>query len=98
MADTYDAIVIGAGQAGPSLATRLANAGMKVAFVARHKSQDFYQRWRPGHCSGYARHRSDFVSHELLDDGSRFSAQASDDCRRQLHRARIWTNVPAFRK
>jgi pyruvate/2-oxoglutarate dehydrogenase complex dihydrolipoamide dehydrogenase (E3) component len=33
----YDAIVIGAGQAGPTLATRLANAGMKVAFVERHK-------------------------------------------------------------
>ena len=33
----YDAIVIGAGQAGPSLAKRLAGAGMKVAFVERHK-------------------------------------------------------------
>src|SRR6266404_7245205 len=37
MASNYDAIVIGAGQAGPSLAKRLANAGMKVAFVERHK-------------------------------------------------------------
>ncbi len=37
MANKYDAIVIGAGQAGPTLATRLANAGMKVAFVERHK-------------------------------------------------------------
>ena len=32
---TYDAIVIGTGQAGPSLAQRLAKAGMKVAIVER---------------------------------------------------------------
>jgi pyruvate/2-oxoglutarate dehydrogenase complex dihydrolipoamide dehydrogenase (E3) component len=32
----YDAIVIGTGQAGPSLALRLADAGMKVAVVERH--------------------------------------------------------------
>ena len=32
---TFDAIVIGAGQAGPSLAVRLATAGMKVALVER---------------------------------------------------------------
>ena len=31
----FDAIVIGAGQAGPSLAGRLAGAGMRVAFVER---------------------------------------------------------------
>src|SRR5271169_4093975 len=31
----FDAIVIGAGQAGPSLALRLASAGMKVAVVER---------------------------------------------------------------
>jgi pyruvate/2-oxoglutarate dehydrogenase complex dihydrolipoamide dehydrogenase (E3) component len=31
----YDAIVIGAGQAGPSLAGRLTRAGMKIAFVER---------------------------------------------------------------
>ncbi len=37
MASRYDAIVIGAGQAGPSLANRLASAGMKVAFVERYK-------------------------------------------------------------
>jgi pyruvate/2-oxoglutarate dehydrogenase complex dihydrolipoamide dehydrogenase (E3) component len=37
MASKYDAIVIGAGQAGPSLAKRLADAGMKVAFVERYK-------------------------------------------------------------
>src|SRR5258706_2429243 len=37
MPSSYDAIVIGAGQAGPSLAKRLSNAGMKVAFVERHK-------------------------------------------------------------
>ena len=32
----FDAIVVGAGQAGPSLATRLAGAGWKVAIVERH--------------------------------------------------------------
>jgi pyruvate/2-oxoglutarate dehydrogenase complex dihydrolipoamide dehydrogenase (E3) component len=35
MADTYDAIIIGTGQAGPSLAVRLAGAGMKVAIIER---------------------------------------------------------------
>jgi pyruvate/2-oxoglutarate dehydrogenase complex dihydrolipoamide dehydrogenase (E3) component len=35
MADSFDAIVIGTGQAGPSLAVRLAGAGMKVAIVER---------------------------------------------------------------
>src|SRR5688500_6318017 len=35
MANTYDAIVIGTGQAGPSLAVRLAVAGMKVAIIER---------------------------------------------------------------
>lgn len=33
--NTFDAIVIGTGQAGPSLARRLAGAGMKVAIVER---------------------------------------------------------------
>ncbi len=32
---SFDAIIIGAGQAGPSLAVRLAEAGMKVAIVER---------------------------------------------------------------
>jgi pyruvate/2-oxoglutarate dehydrogenase complex dihydrolipoamide dehydrogenase (E3) component len=32
---TYDAVVIGAGQAGPSLAVRMASAGMKVALVEK---------------------------------------------------------------
>ena len=32
----FDAIIIGAGQAGPSLAFRLAGAGMKVAVIERH--------------------------------------------------------------
>ena len=35
MKHTFDAIVVGAGQAGPSLAVRLANAGRKVAMVER---------------------------------------------------------------
>lgn len=32
----YDAIIIGAGQAGPSLAGRLSDAGMKVVIIERH--------------------------------------------------------------
>ena len=32
---TFDAIIIGAGQAGPSLAGRLTAAGMTVAFIER---------------------------------------------------------------
>ena len=32
----FDAIIIGTGQAGPSLAFRLTGAGMKVAVVERH--------------------------------------------------------------
>ena len=32
---TYDAIVIGTGQAGPYVASRLAGAGMKVAVIER---------------------------------------------------------------
>ena len=35
MSKRFDAIVIGTGQAGPSLAARLAAAGMKVAIVER---------------------------------------------------------------
>ena len=37
MATKFDAIVVGAGQAGPPLANRLAGAGMKVGFVERNK-------------------------------------------------------------
>ena len=33
----YDAVVIGTGQAGPSLAARFADAGMRVAIVEHHK-------------------------------------------------------------
>jgi pyruvate/2-oxoglutarate dehydrogenase complex dihydrolipoamide dehydrogenase (E3) component len=35
MTNTYDAIIIGTGQAGPFLAQRLAGAGMKVAIIER---------------------------------------------------------------
>jgi pyruvate/2-oxoglutarate dehydrogenase complex dihydrolipoamide dehydrogenase (E3) component len=35
MSKTYDAIIIGTGQAGPSLAVRLAGAGKKVAVIER---------------------------------------------------------------
>src|SRR6202789_3103243 len=35
MADSFDAIIIGTGQAGPPLAVRLAGAGMKVAIIER---------------------------------------------------------------
>jgi pyruvate/2-oxoglutarate dehydrogenase complex dihydrolipoamide dehydrogenase (E3) component len=36
MNQTYDAIIIGTGQAGPSLAKRLSEAGMSVAIIERH--------------------------------------------------------------
>jgi pyruvate/2-oxoglutarate dehydrogenase complex dihydrolipoamide dehydrogenase (E3) component len=36
MSHSDDAIIIGTGQAGPSLARRLSGAGMPVAFVERH--------------------------------------------------------------
>src|SRR5215475_2769556 len=36
MSKTFDAIVIGAGQAGPSLTGRLTAAGMSVAMIERH--------------------------------------------------------------
>lgn len=36
MKHTFDAVVVGAGQAGPSLAVRLAKAGWKVALVERN--------------------------------------------------------------
>ena len=35
MADTFDAIIIGSGQAGPALAGRLTKAGQTVAFIER---------------------------------------------------------------
>lgn len=37
MRDRYDAIIIGTGQAGPSLAVRLANAGRQVAIIERKR-------------------------------------------------------------
>src|SRR5207302_4259101 len=37
MATKYDAIVIGTGQAGPSLAVRLAGTGRKVAIIERKR-------------------------------------------------------------
>jgi pyruvate/2-oxoglutarate dehydrogenase complex dihydrolipoamide dehydrogenase (E3) component len=36
MTQTYDAIIIGTGQAGPSLARRFSKAGMSVAVIERH--------------------------------------------------------------
>src|SRR5690348_10195005 len=36
MTTHFDAIIIGAGQAGPPLAGKLANEGMKVAIIERH--------------------------------------------------------------
>jgi pyruvate/2-oxoglutarate dehydrogenase complex dihydrolipoamide dehydrogenase (E3) component len=36
MTTKFDAIIIGGGQAGPSLAIKLANAGMKVAIIEQH--------------------------------------------------------------
>ncbi len=37
MSQHFDAIIIGTGQAGPSLAARFATAGMAVAIIERHK-------------------------------------------------------------
>src|ERR1700685_4297425 len=37
MAKSFDAIIIGTGQAGPSLARRLAQSGMRVAIAERGK-------------------------------------------------------------
>src|SRR5688500_14544635 len=37
MTSHFDAIVIGTGQAGPSLAARFSAAGMKVAVIEKHK-------------------------------------------------------------
>lgn len=37
MPETFDAIVIGTGQAGPPLADRLASEGLKIAVVERHR-------------------------------------------------------------
>src|SRR5687767_9255913 len=34
---SFDALIIGTGQAGPSLAARLSGAGMKVAVIEKHK-------------------------------------------------------------
>ncbi|MBD8065037.1 FAD-containing oxidoreductase [Devosia sp. PTR5] len=36
MIETFDAIIIGGGQAGPALAARLAGAGQKVVLIERH--------------------------------------------------------------
>lgn len=36
MSKSYDAIIIGTGQAGPTLAKRLSSAGMSVAIIERH--------------------------------------------------------------
>jgi len=36
MTQSYDAIIIGTGQAGPALAGRLSSAGMSVAVIERH--------------------------------------------------------------
>jgi len=37
MTDSYDAIIIGAGQSGPFLAARLADAGKKVALIEKRQ-------------------------------------------------------------
>src|ERR1700761_2630036 len=36
MSEQFDAIIVGAGQAGPALAVRLTGAGMRVALIERH--------------------------------------------------------------
>jgi cation diffusion facilitator CzcD-associated flavoprotein CzcO len=59
----FDAIIIGTGQAGPSLAARFSDAGMTVAIIERHKfggtcvnrlhpdKDDGCQRLRDPYCS-----------------------------------------------
>ena len=37
---SYDAIIIGTGQAGPALARRLARTGKQVAIIERHRFGD----------------------------------------------------------
>ncbi len=37
MANKFDAIVIGTGQSGPSLASRMSREGMQVAVIERQK-------------------------------------------------------------
>ncbi len=37
MAEQFDAIVIGAGQAGPALAVRCGKEGLKTAIIERHR-------------------------------------------------------------
>ena len=37
MAHSYDAIIIGTGQAGPSLAADLSAAGLRTAVIERHR-------------------------------------------------------------
>lgn len=37
MSEQFDAIVIGAGQAGPALAVRCGKQGLKTALVERHR-------------------------------------------------------------
>ena len=54
----FDAIVIGTGQAGPSLAFRLAGAGMKVAVGPRDPRSDVCQSPVHGHAARDA-HSSD---------------------------------------
>ncbi len=37
MTTKFDAIVVGTGQSGPSMAARMSREGMKVAVIERHK-------------------------------------------------------------
>jgi pyruvate/2-oxoglutarate dehydrogenase complex dihydrolipoamide dehydrogenase (E3) component len=188
MSKQFDAIIIGTGQAGPSLAARLSSAGWKVAvlerkrfggtcvnngciptkaliasaraaYVARQASNygvvidsaihvdmkkikarkdeivkpstEGVQKWMEGlqKCTvfhGHGRFESAHtvrVGDEMLEaekifinvgarahqfkwksaeqfqhDGCRFSARASGDCWRKLHRSGVWANVPPFRQ
>jgi len=50
MPGKYDAIIIGTGQSGPALATRLAGTGMNVAIVERKLFGGTWQasKWTTG--------------------------------------------------
>ena len=66
MATKYDAIIIGTGQAGPSLAGRLAGAGMKVAIATAHARVDPSPSARGRVISRFSAPRPDGAGHAKL--------------------------------
>ncbi len=62
------------------------------------RGQDLHQRRRPGARSRHAGASRDRLSHQQLDDVGGRSTEASDRRRRQLHRPRVRSDVPALRR